>query len=186
MISLIRGYVPDYVKRYRESRDYSELRNLMFSLPIALRASIIVETGLSRGLSTRIFLEAAKILYPLNGTIVYTYDIEDSPNTRERLVALDLTMHWVFTQQDSIQGAREWSNRPGVARDIDLLYLDSDHSKTHVAAELREWGKSVRRPGGVILVDDCLEGTGTLEAVKESEFHSVTFLDAEGMALLWT
>lgn len=154
----------------------------MFSLPLILQARIIVETGLSRGLSTQIFLEAVELLNNSGiASMLFTIDIEDSPETRKRLHDLKLDNYWQFIMDDSIKASEKWIS---LYSPIDLLYLDSDHSKAHVTRELQVWGQLVRK-GGIILVDDCLEGTGTLEAVKESEFHSVTFFDAEGMCLLW-
>lgn len=39
-----------------EKQDYANYRHMMFTLPIALNAVNIVETGLGNGHSTRIFI----------------------------------------------------------------------------------------------------------------------------------
>lgn len=181
-------YVPPYVKDYQQSRDYNELRNMMFSLVIALRAETIVETGLSRGLSTRIFLEAAKYMRTAlnHGHFkprVYTIDISDYPETQQKLLDLGLTGNWTFIKGDSVEVAKYWKNSglPG----IDLLYLDSDHSEEHVIKELEAFEPYLNHRC-IVLVDDTLEDSGPLKAIaKQEDFEVVRFPDAEGMCLLW-
>ena len=116
------------VERFPEN--YDEFYFLMFMLPLILKAKTVVETGLDRGNSTRIFLEASKI----SGLKLYTIDVKDYPDTRKRLEDLGLTKNWVFIQNDSVKAGSEWKGEK-----IDLLYLDSHHSYEHVKAELEAW-----------------------------------------------
>jgi len=165
---------------------YPHYRNMMFALVIALQAKTVVETGLAKGESTRIFLNALK---HTKGHL-YTYDIVDSPDVREELKITGFDAYWTFRLKDSVEGGMEWKNGP-----IDILYLDSDHREFHVLGELNAWTPHLK-PNGIVLIHDTNHpkphpaSCQTLEAagkwVKEkTEWNLVNLNDPLGMALLW-
>lgn len=177
-------YLPLHDETIKE--EYGKFRYMMFVLPIALRAKIIVETGLSHGFSTQIFCEAAKLI----GAKVVTYDIEDFPETRGRIGELGLSFVWQFIQQDSVEGGREW--REGK---IDLLFLDSNHATNHVKEELKVWIPHLSE-NGIVLVHDTYNPVpekrpdyalvGAEEFIKENEGWLIMNLRHEcGMVVMW-
>ena len=177
-------YIPIHEKNLRP--EYEHYRYMMFMLPIAMRARIIVETGLSRGFSTQLFCEAAKLI----GGRVFTYDIEDSPETRKKIKELGLSEVWTFRMSDSVQGGRQW-----IYGKIDLLFLDSDHSSQHVEAELGMWTRHMS-PLGIILIHDTFNSDpskrpdtallGALRFVSEhKEWKIMNLIEPIGMAVLW-
>lgn len=176
----------DLIRKYGITlQGYDYQRNLMFVLPIALRAKIVVETGLAQGESTIIFLKALKLI----GGHLFTYDIVDSPTAREKIAREGLDEYWTFRQMDSVQGAKLWND--GL---IDLLYLDSDHSKQHVLNELNAWHKHLKDTA-IILIHDTnhppphpascqgLQAAG--EWIKTSGWKLINLNDPLGMAVLW-
>lgn len=167
-------------------RGYDFQRNLMFALPIAMRAKIVVETGLAAGESTRIFLKAMEFC---SGKL-YTYDYRDYPETRRAIEAEGYDVsRWCFRLMDSVEGARRWND--GL---IDLLFLDSDHSKVHVLNELREWSRHLSQRA-VILIHDtnhpephpqsCQGLEAAYEWIRYSGWRLVNLNDPLGMAFLW-
>lgn len=178
------------LKSYGESFPripYEHFRNLMFALPIVLNAKVVVETGVSRGHSTEIFLRA---LQYTQGTL-WSYDIERLESTIKKLNEKGLTDRWIFKQMDSVEAGKEWGDKYGY--EIPLLYLDSNHAKSHVLNELRVWTPYVRN---VILIHDTAHPRGvedparSLEAAvefveKEHKWRFVNLNDGLGMGLLW-
>jgi cephalosporin hydroxylase len=165
---------------------YDYQRNMMFTLPIALKTKVVVETGLAMGDSTRIFLKALKLI---NGHL-FTYDNVDYPNTRKSLETEGLTTNWTFRQMDSVEGAYKWTDG-----EIDFLYLDSDHFKKHVLAELNAWNKHLS-PTAIVLIHDtnhpdphprsCEGLEAAAEWIKTSSgWKLVNLNDPLGMAMLW-
>lgn len=152
--------------------EYDGFRYMMFSIPIAIHAKIIVETGLSRGFSTQILCEASKLI----GARVFTYDIVDSPTTRDRLKSLGLDENWTFLLKDSVEGGKGWEEEKWGK--VDLLFLDSDHSSEHVKSELKAWTPRLS-PMGIIMIHDTYNPdsskrpdtalTGILEFIKETD-----------------
>jgi len=177
------------IPRYPEN--YDEFYYLLFTLPLMIKAKAVLETGLHRGNSTRIFLESAKI----GGFKVYTCDVKDYPETRKRLRELGLTKNWIFIMMDSIQLGKEWINEP-----IDLLYLDSHHTYEHVYAELTTWSKNLS-DNALILIHDTFPSRNRIKNemyrtggpvraierfIKENpEWTAINLAHPEGMAILW-
>ncbi|MCY0881035.1 MAG: class I SAM-dependent methyltransferase, partial [Firmicutes bacterium] len=124
----------------RERNDYANYKYLMFTLPIVMDSTHIVETGLGNAHSTHIFLEA---LYQLPGKRQLT-TIEKAADASILLETLADThkLESYYNRGDVI-----WQLINGEAKDvyphysihlpaIDFLYLDSDHKYDNVLAEL--------------------------------------------------
>jgi predicted O-methyltransferase YrrM len=118
---------PDFVG----NQNYDQYRYFMFLAPQILNAHTIVETGLSIGHSTRIFLAAlSQLSQPRQ---LHTYEIQPLPDTVAQIQSLGLPATWTLHAEDSTRGG--WNGGP-----IDILYLDADHAKSNVEAELARFG----------------------------------------------
>jgi len=172
-----------------ERNDYPEFRYMMFFLPVLLKARTIVETGLGLGHSTRIFLEACRYLGDCH---LYTYEINlHHPVTIsacKSVKELGLSDWWTAREMDSIQGGKEWSDG-----EIDILYLDSDHSFKQVYNELIVWTPHVKARG-VIFAHDSFPGNPNNRPstvllafekfAEERNYRVINFETPEGMCFL--
>ena len=108
---------------------------------------IIVELGVDKGQSTRVFLNA----------------INDKSNAR--LISIDIkdckdsikSTSWEFVQQDSIDIESLLLKKPIIKDGIDILYVDSLHTQSHVLKEVYGFFEYVK-PKGVIYFDDIDSG----------------------------
>ena len=144
----------DYINKLREnSKIKSESRfaaNQLLEMHLeALQREnpIIVELGVDKGQSTRVFLNA----------------INDKSNAR--LISIDIrdckqaikSNNWEFVQQDSIDIESLLLKKPIVKDGIDILYVDSLHTQSHVLKEIYGFFEYVK-PKGVIYFDDIDSG----------------------------
>jgi predicted O-methyltransferase YrrM len=163
--------------------NYDQLRNMMFILPIAIKAKTIVETGLHMGHSTRIFLKALQFT---DGHL-YTYDYKDYPETREAIEKEGFNMNrWTFRLMDAVEGGKQWKDGA-----INLLYLDDHKIKTHVIEELNVWSQHLT-PNAIILIHDTMHKDPTAQGlmaaeewIKKSGWKLVNINEPEGMAVLF-
>jgi len=86
---------------------------------------LIVELGVDKGQSTKIFLNA--IDGKKNATLI-SVDVRDCRN------AVD-DKNWEFVQQDSANISKLLINKPKIKNGIDILYIDSLHTANHVKKE---------------------------------------------------
>jgi predicted O-methyltransferase YrrM len=130
--------------------EYAEYRYMMMSLPIASNAKTIVETGLSMGDSTRIWLEALSLLG--GDRQLFTYELpaeqKNLAYVESKIRNYDFEARWNMCWQDSIKGGFHY-----IDDKIDILYLDSDHTYEQVYSELRAWSEHMNK-NGIILGDD--------------------------------
>ena len=104
---------------------------------------IIVELGVDKGQSTRIFLNA--ISEKKNSRLI-SVDIKDCKNAAE-------SSQWVFVQQNSVDIKSLLQTQPIIKEGIDILYIDSLHTKSHVLNEIYNYFEYIK-PRGVIYFDD--------------------------------
>ena len=142
---------------------YDQYWYLLAVLPLALRAKVIVETGLQLGKSTAIFLRA---LLRLGGGRLYTFEKDPDPMVVERLRTQFPKQDWQLVVGDSTKQTWERGN-------IDLLYLDSDHSFDSVTGEIKAFGPHLSKKG-IILTHDSMP---SLEHVSYTNTRpSATFM----------
>jgi hypothetical protein len=130
----------------------SRLARLAWCFARHLRPSAVLETGVARGLTTRVLLEALE----RNGDgRLWSIDLppllqEDLASETAAAVPTGLTHRWAFVRGSSRRVL------PAVVREmreIDLFVHDSMHTTRNVLFELEQvWPRLA--PGGAVLVDD--------------------------------
>jgi hypothetical protein len=130
-----------------------------------LRPAVVVETGVARGLTTRVILEALEA----NGKgRLYSIDLPP-PLAQERLaiergaaITDELRPRWTLIEGSSRR------RLPGLLRElgtIDMFVHDSRHTRRNICFELKlAWG--ALRPGGLILADDVHTTVAFEESVE--------------------
>ena len=108
---------------------------------------IIVELGVDKGQSTRIFLNA--ISNKINSRLI-SIDIKDCKRAVESSI-------WEFVQQDSADIDSLLLKKPILKNGIDILYVDSMHTQSHVLKEVNAYFQYVKKDG-VIYFDDIDSG----------------------------
>ena len=134
-------------KKKLESRFAANQLLEMHSEAIKRESPVIVELGVDKGQSTRVFLNA----------------ITDKPNAR--LISIDIkdckdavkSDNWEFVQQDSIDIKSLLLKKPIIKDGIDILYVDSLHTQSHVLKEIYGFFEYIK-PKGVIYFDDIDSG----------------------------
>lgn len=128
----------------------------LYGLVRRMQPDVIVETGTSRGWSSACMALAMQD----NGHgHVYTLDVEEYSgekyDLRERL---SLDDHLTFIQCDS----RAWQPPDN----IDVLFLDSDHTLPFVLKEWQHFAPHLNRRGAVVLIHDTMFARGCLRAAS--------------------
>ncbi len=108
---------------------------------------IILELGVDKGQSTRVFLNA--INDKANAKLI-SIDIKDCKEAVK-------SENWEFIQQDSIDIDSLLSKKPFLKDGIDILYVDSLHTQSHVLKEVYTYFEYIK-PNGVIYFDDIDSG----------------------------
>jgi predicted O-methyltransferase YrrM len=104
---------------------------------------IIVELGVDKGQSTRVFLNA--ISEKKNSKLI-SVDIKDCSNAA-------VSSQWIFVQQNSVDIKSLIQKQPIIKNGIDILYIDSLHTESHVLNEVNNYFEYIK-PSGVIYFDD--------------------------------
>ena len=117
----------------------------------------IVELGVDKGQSTRIFLNA--ISEKKNSSLI-SIDIKDCKGAIK-------SDNWEFVQQDSINIDLLLSKKPILKKGIDILYIDSLHTESHVLKEIYGYFEYIK-PNGVIYFDDVDSGPYMNKQRKDS------------------
>ena len=104
---------------------------------------LIVELGVDKGQSTRVFLNA--INNKINAKLI-SIDIKNCKNAVK-------SSDWEFVQQDSADIKSLLIKKPIIKEGIDVLYIDSLHTKTHVLNEVYSYFEYIKT-NGIIYFDD--------------------------------
>ena len=104
---------------------------------------LILEFGVNKGQSTKIFLNA----------------IDDKVDAK--LISVDINDHsdvssskkWEFVQQDSSDVEKLLKKKPEIKKGIDILYVDSLHTANHVKKEIFNYFKFLNK-NSIIFFDD--------------------------------
>jgi predicted O-methyltransferase YrrM len=136
----------------------------------------VVETGRLRGGST-FLLACANLRVPI-------VSIDIAPKDDAALCAL-MRRHGVGTNVELVVGDSQRGSYPEV-HDIDLLFVDGDHSYDGCLADLRNWYTKLV-PGGHVVLHDCYRGcevqAATTDFVKDEAVEVV--LDPRIEAVHW-
>ncbi|AOO80386.1 cephalosporin hydroxylase family protein [Bosea vaviloviae] len=133
----------------------------------ATKPTVIIETGVARG-GSLVFM--ASLLQLLGRGKVIGIDIDIRPHNRD-----SIERHPMSHRIELIQGS---STDPSVLEQVRrligpedsvMVVLDSDHSKSHVLAELRAYGPLVTKDQYMIVADTLL---GQIDADKTPEKRS--------------
>lgn len=114
----------------------------MYRIAKELTSPIILELGTGKGCSTTIFLQACE---ESSGQLV-SVDMRDCSD-------ISNSSRWKFVQSDSTEIDLIFSKAPHLKNGIDVLYIDSRHSKSHVEKELTGWYPFMNK-GAHIFFDD--------------------------------
>jgi predicted O-methyltransferase YrrM len=114
----------------------------LYNLVLAMRNPLVLELGVAKGLSTCLIGTA---LETVGGHLV-SVDIRDCSDVIE-------SARWTFVHSDDLDHERVLRAAPDIQDGIDLLYLDSRHTATHVVAQLMTWFPYAKQ-GGLIAFDD--------------------------------
>jgi len=181
--------------------DYREYSHMMFTLPLVLNAKTVVETGLSKGISTRIFLESLSKMSSPRELHTYEHQVnrEDCKEAIESILKLPHSRMWTLHDVDSTDTTWEGGK-------IDLLFLDSDHSYLTIIKELSVFNSHLSDKAIIFTHDSWprsdipahmlrnskygeIRPTDTYWALKEwgevNGWKNVLFQYPEGMTLLF-
>jgi predicted O-methyltransferase YrrM len=117
----------------------------------------ILELGVDKGQSTKIFLNA---IHGKKNAYLVSVDISDCSSCAE-------SKNWRFIQQDSADIDQLIKNNPKLKKGIDILYVDSKHTAEHVKKEVYGLYKYVKK-NGVIFFDDIDSGPYMMSQRKDS------------------
>lgn len=116
--------------------DYAPLIPNMLEMVLNTKAQVILETGTNIGDSARVWLEGLK----KTGGELWTVDVAEYDNSWADGIS---NIHLLKGSSIEIP----WDKQ------IDILYLDSDHTYGHVTKELMKFGPYVRVGGAIVLND---------------------------------
>ena len=101
---------------------------LMYRRSVEKKQPVILELGAAKGASTTVFLQACE---EQDGRLV-SVDLADCSE-------ISNSQRWQFIQADSTNVEFILSQAPYLADGIDILYIDSLHTREHVEKELMGW-----------------------------------------------
>ena len=128
---------------YQVTDDYAALTINMLEITVQANAQVILETGTNVGDSARIWLAGLE----KTGGELWTVDIQDWGDAWGTDIP---NLHFLKGSSIDISWDKE----------IDILYLDSDHTYGHVMKELYKFGPYVKKGGFIVLNDTLHHGYG--------------------------
>ena len=153
--------------------DINEHLVKMMDTIVQKNAKVVVELGCRGGVSSQAFIAGVAKA----GGFVTSYDIHplkkvDGPRNTTLIERLGsptrVKDYWRFKIGSSLEVHEEWEDGS-----IDVLFIDTDHTKEQIYNELNLWGKKVK-PDGLIMVHDVtLENVtlrqGLMEFLAEND-----------------
>jgi predicted O-methyltransferase YrrM len=115
----------------------------MHSHVLTLEEPRILELGVDKGQSTKVFLNA---LSSVNGGSLVSVDIRDCS-------AVASSAKWQFIQADSTDEQKILDVAPKITDGLDVIYVDSLHTENHVMKEIFIFYRHLK-VGGVMYFDD--------------------------------
>jgi predicted O-methyltransferase YrrM len=124
---------------------------------------VVIETGTHRGLSTLVMAQALKDL----GAQTKVETVETNPEllaaAKENVTAGGLSSHVEFHSGDSLTFLSSLAER---VDHIDFIFLDDDHTREHVVAELEIVCPKVKARHGIVYFDNTTRG-GVADALDD-------------------
>ncbi len=171
------------LKHRGELRDMRPYTGLLYSIVKYFRAGAdinIFEIGVRRGISTRALLEGLRDRLEVSDTSkgngkLYSVDITE----REHVIKdKELKKKWEFIYADSTK--LKWS------KEIDILFIDGNHSYKYCKADYERYEPFVRKGGLILLHDLTHPRYGVKDFWKEIKYSKVILpLNLEGMGIVF-
>lgn len=115
---------------------------LLYHLVRQMSQPVVVECGSATGRSTCVLLTACE---EVNGRLL-SIDIDDCSGSAT-------SPCWQFVQSDDRELTRILAQAPHVQQGIDLLFIDSVHTRAHVQRLLELWFPLVKQNGYIVFDD---------------------------------
>ena len=144
--ALYENYINDlkiYSKRENEIRLVASQLLKMHSEVASRKSPIVLELGVDRGQSTKVFLNA---INDKSSSRLISVDIRDCSHVSDSNL-------WTFIKMDSCKVKNILKKAPILKKGIDVIYIDSLHTPEHVFKEVYGWFPFLKK-GGVIFFDD--------------------------------
>lgn len=137
-----------------ERRDYPNIHEHLAEIEASARG-VVLELGSREGASTAALLDGVGV----RGGRVFSVDID--PAFADSWKGHPL---WHFTACDSCDVKR--LRAEGLPEELDVLFIDSEHTYERAKRELETWAPRVK-PGGVIIMHDTESFPGVKKAAQE-------------------
>jgi len=108
----------------------------------------IINIGHYLGGSPIILAKGSKLA---NREKVFSYDVQEYPDSQDIIIKNDLDDWIFFKKESSKEAARNWSNQRN--KSIRLLFIDGDHSYEGCKNDILLWSEYLV-PGGIIAIHD--------------------------------
>ena len=144
--ALYENYIDDlkiYSKKENETRLVASQLLKMHSEVASRKSPIVLELGVDRGQSTKVFLNA---INDKSSSHLISVDIRDCSDVSDSKL-------WTFIKMDSCKVKNILKKAPILKKGIDVIYIDSLHTPEHVFKEVYGWFPFLKK-GGVIFFDD--------------------------------
>jgi len=136
-----------YTLKENEAR-FAAKQLLRIHAEVAQRKSpIVLELGVDRGQSTKVILNA---ISKKKDSHLISVDIRDCST-------ISRSDKWTFIKMDSTNIPDILKEAPILEKGIDVIYVDSLHTKKHVQKEIYGWFPYLKK-GGVMFLDDIDSG----------------------------
>ena len=140
-----------------ESRFAAKQLLTMHNEVIKRKSPIILELGVDRGQSTKVFLNA---LHEKSSGHLFSVDINDCSGVSN-------SNSWTFIRKNSIDIQGILKEGPKLKNGIDIIYVDSLHTSKHVFEEIYGWFPFLKK-GGCMYFDDIDSGPYQLGMRKDN------------------
>ena len=144
--ALYENYINDlksYTNKQNEARLVASQLLQLHSEVSSRKSPTVLELGVDRGQSTKVFLNA---IHNQPTSNLISVDIRDCSNVSDSNL-------WKFIKKDSTNVQGIINAAPILKKGIDVIYIDSLHTPKHVYKEVYGWFPFLKK-GGVIFFDD--------------------------------
>ncbi len=114
----------------------------LYHLVSNMKQPVVVESGVEKGLTTCIFLKACE----KTSGLLFSVDIKDCRDVAQSDV-------WTFIQTSDQNIERILKEAPKISEGIDLLHIDSVHTREHVEVLLMKWYPYIKANGYITFHD---------------------------------